>query len=169
VYLSHFQSSGTCSLPTDGDFSLRAQPLRNDIFVLTLPFLCDEMLPVSNHNNIVQWLIMTQCNNPHKAPEVILLGLDNIYPYSHTNQRHLQQIHQIIPEQYWLQFVASDSFHLPCLAKWAKINDSSFLSQFCMLADQLYDCYINFQVWVNDIYIYIYLYVYVFLIVDWFN
>jgi len=141
-----------CSLPTD-DSILKAQPPSNNMFVLTLPFLREEMLPPSNHNNTVQWLIITQCNRPHLAPEVILLGPDNA-AYSRCKQkapRRWYQMYHITHERYWQQYVASDSFQLQCLTKWSKLNDDSFSSQFCLLADQLYECYSNFQVWINNI------------------
>lgn len=130
-----------CSLPTV-DSILSVQSKRNDMFVLALPFLCEEELLESN-NNMVNWLIITQCDRPDIAPEVILLGLDNLSNLR-INQR--RQMYKVAQEHYWQQYVASDSFQLPCIAKWAKINEESFLSQFCLLADQLYECYRNFQV-----------------------
>jgi len=144
VQLSNFQSSSTCSLPIN-DSILNVRATRNDMFVLALPFLSEEMHPVSN-DNMVKWLIITQCERPDMAPEVILLGLDS-FSYLRVNQRYQYQTYQIAQEFYWQQYVASDSFQLQCIAKWTKINEDSFLSQFCLLADQLYECYNNFQLY----------------------
>lgn len=106
---------------------------------------------------MVRWLVMAQCDYPDKAPEVILLGMDNspivlgesTLHRSHGNQRHQHrqyQSHKITQERYWQQYVANDAFHIQCLTKWDKINDNSSLLQYCLLADQLYECYANFQV-----------------------
>lgn len=114
---------------------------------------------------MVRWSIIAQCSHPDKAPEVILLGMDNssfasgygeaTLRRTHNSQRpqHLQrhphQPYQIFQERYWQQFVASDVFIyiMQCLTKWDKINnDNSSLYQYCLLADQLYQCYSHFQV-----------------------
>lgn len=106
---------------------------------------------------MVRWLVMAQCDYPDKAPEVILLGMDNspivlgesTLHRSHGHQRHQHrqyQSHKITQERYWQQYVANDAFHIQCLTKWDKINDNSSLLQYCLLADQLYECYANFQV-----------------------
>jgi len=110
---------------------------------------------------MVRWSIIAQCGRPDKAPEVILLETD----YSSINsgygettlhrtqqrpqqlQHHQIQTNQIIQERYWQQYVASDAFYIQCLTKWDKTNNNnSSISQYCMLADQLYECYANFQV-----------------------
>lgn len=162
VYLSDFQSSTISALPTDSSSS-STQPLRNDRFVLALPYFYEETSMVSAHNYMVRWAIIAQCSHPDKAPEVILLGMDNSSTgsgYGETTlrrphisqrpqllQRRPNQAHQIFQERYWQQYVASDIFHMQCLTKWDKINnDNSSLFQYCMLADQLYQCYAQFQV-----------------------
>jgi len=158
VQLSDFQTSALSSLPTD-DLSSNVQLPRNDKFVLSLPYLYEDNLPISRNNFMVRWLIIAQCGRPDKAPEVILLETDYSSintGYSeitlHRTQQRLQQLqhrqyqtNQIIQERYWQQYVASDAFYIQCLTKWDKINSSSIL-QYCLLADQLYECYVNFQV-----------------------
>lgn len=161
VYLSDFQSSTVSSLPTDGLTSSTQHP-RNDRFVLALPYFCEDTSTAPT--NMVRWSIIAQCSHPDKAPEVILLGMDRSSLVSgyreatilrRTNssqrpqqlERRVHQTYQIIQERYWQQFVASDLFHMPCLTKWDKINnDNSSLFQYCLLADQLYQCYAHFQV-----------------------
>lgn len=110
---------------------------------------------------MVRWLIIAQCSRPDKAPEVILLETDNSSinsGYGDTTLRKAQQrpqqlqrrqcqTNQIIQERYWQQYVASDAFYIQCLTKWDKTNNnSSSTLQYCLLADQLYECYANFQV-----------------------
>jgi len=110
---------------------------------------------------MVRWSIIAQCGRPDKAPEIILLETDNSSinsGYSETTlrrtqqrpqqlQRHQYQTNQIIQERYWQQYVASDAFYIQCLTKWDKTNNnSSSILQYCLLADQLYECYANFQV-----------------------
>lgn len=154
VHLSDFQSSTLSSLPTD-DLSSCTQPSRNDKFILSLPYLYEENSPVSSHNFMVRWSIIAQCGHPDKAPEVILLEMDNSsinLGYNEgtlrkTQQRRQYQTNQIIQERYWQQYVASDAFYIQCLTKWDKMNNNgSNLLQYCLLADQLYECYANFQV-----------------------
>lgn len=155
VHLSDFQSSTLSSLPTD-DSSSCTQPSRNDKFVLSLPYLYEENSPASSHNFMVRWSIIAQCGRPDKAPEVILLEKDNSsinMGYSEgtlrrTQQRRQYQTNQIIQEHYWQQYVASDAFYIQCLTKWNKMNNNgSNLLQYCLLADQLYECYANFQLY----------------------
>lgn len=155
VHLSDFQSSTLSSLPTD-DLSSCTQPSRNDKFVLSLPYLYEENSPASSHNFMVRWSIIAQCGRPDKAPEVILLEKDNSsinMGYSEgtlrrTQQRRQYQTNQIIQEHYWQQYVASDAFYIQCLTKWNKMNNNgSNLLQYCLLADQLYECYANFQLY----------------------
>lgn len=159
MQLSDFQSSALPSLPTN-DLSSNVQLPRNDKFVLALPYLYEDNLPISRHNFMVRWLIIAQCGRPDKAPEVILLETDyssinsGYGETSHRTQQPPQQLqrrqcqtNQIIQERYWQQYVASDTFYIQCLTKWDKIiNNSSFTLQYCLLADQLYECYVNFQV-----------------------
>ncbi|XP_060847296.1 uncharacterized protein LOC132926892 [Rhopalosiphum padi] len=155
VHLSDFQSSTLSSLPTD-DLSSNTLPSRNDKFVLSLPYLYEENSPVSSHNFMVRWSIIAQCGRPDKAPEVILLETDNSSinlgygdgTLRRTQQRRQYQTNQIIQERYWQQYVASDAFYIQCLTKWDKMNNnSSTLMQYCLLADQLYECYANFQLY----------------------
>ncbi|XP_022180409.1 uncharacterized protein LOC111040715 isoform X1 [Myzus persicae] len=161
VQLSDFQSSTLTSLPTD-DLSSNVQLPRNDKFVLALPYLYEDNLPVSRNNFMVRWSIIAQCSRPDKAPEVILLEQDNSSMnsgYGETTLRRTQQrpqqlqrrqyqTNQIIQERYWQQYVASDAFYIQCLTKWDKINNnSSSILQYCLLADQLYECYVNFQLY----------------------
>ncbi|CAH1732219.1 unnamed protein product [Aphis gossypii] len=155
VHLSDFQSSTLSSLPTD-DSSSCMQPSRNDKFVLSLPYLYEENSPASSHNFMVRWSIIAQCGRPDKAPEVILLEMDNSsinLGYSEgtlrrTQQRRQYQTNQIFQERYWQQYVASDAFYIQCLTKWDKMNNNgSNLLQYCLLADQLYECYTNFQLY----------------------
>lgn len=112
---------------------------------------------VSSLNCMVRWLVMAQCDHPDKAPEIILLGLDDSSMVlgelplrrlhgNHRNLHHQYQSQKITQERYWQQYVASDAFHIQCLTKWNKMNDNSSLSQYCLLADQLYECYTHFQV-----------------------
>lgn len=102
---------------------------------------------------MVRWSIITQCGRPDKAPEVILLGMnDSSVDLTHgdaslNRQRRFHQTHQIIQERYWQQYVASDLFNLQCLSKWNKMNNNNAPTlQYCHLADQLYECYAQFQV-----------------------
>lgn len=159
MHLSDFQSSDLSSLPTDSLIS-NIQPPRNDMFVLALPYLYEENSPVSSHNFMVRWSIIAQCGRPDKAPEVILLEMVNssiVSGYgeatSHrAQQRQQYQTNQIVQERYWQQYVASDAFYIQCLTKWDKMNNnSSSLLQYCLLADQLYECYANFQVRILNI------------------
>lgn len=162
--MSDFQSSTIPSLPIDG-ISSSIQPPCNDRFILAIPYFYEETQELSSHNYMVRWSIIAQCSHPDKAPEVILLGIDNSSTASgygeatlrrtHSSQRpqHLQrrshQAYQIFQERYWQQYVASDVFIyiMQCLTKWDKINnDNSSLFQYCLLADQLYQCYAHFQV-----------------------
>jgi len=160
VQLSDFQSSTLSSLPTD-DLSSHIQLPRNDKFILALPYLYEDNLPISRHNFMVRWSIIAQCGHPDKAPEVILLETDNLSVnsgFGETTLRRTQlrpqqlqhrqyQTYQIIQERYWQQYVASDAFYIQCLTKWDKTNNnSSSILQYCLLADQLYECYVNFQV-----------------------
>lgn len=134
----------------------------NDRFVLALPYFCEDISVASSHN-MVRWSIIAQCDHPDKAPEVILLGLDDlslILGYGDTTlrrpcgnqrpqniQRRQYQTHQIIQERYWQQYVASDLFHIQCLTKWDLISKgTSNILLYCLLADQLYECYAQFQV-----------------------
>lgn len=131
---------------------------RNDMFVLSVPYLSEEISAASNHNYMVRWSIIAQCGFPSRAPEVILLGMDDLSvitgyastSQSRNNQRFQQRQHQtdsIFQESFWQQYVANDSFQLKCLTKWEKVNSDEDLSlQYCVLADQLYECYANFQV-----------------------
>ncbi|CAH1732220.1 unnamed protein product [Aphis gossypii] len=65
-----------------------------------------------------------------------------------TQQRRQYQTNQIFQERYWQQYVASDAFYIQCLTKWDKMNNNgSNLLQYCLLADQLYECYTNFQLY----------------------
>ncbi|XP_025191034.1 uncharacterized protein LOC112591432 [Melanaphis sacchari] len=154
VHLSDFQSSTLSSLPTD-DLSSNILPSRNDKFVLSIPYLFEENLPVTSQNFMVRWSIIAQCGHPDKAPEVILLETDNSsinLGHSEGTLRRIQQsrqyqTNQIFQERYWQQYVASDAFYIQCLTKWGKMNNSSTLLQYCLLADQLYDCYANFQLY----------------------
>lgn len=114
---------------------------------------------------MVRWSIIAQCGHPDRAPEVILLGMDDsstVLAYTESTlrrsqggtlrpqriqQRHQYQTHHIVQERYWQQFVASDNFQMPSLSKWYKTNNENpSLSQYCLLADELYECYSNFQV-----------------------
>lgn len=142
-------------MPTDSN--LCTQFPRNDIFVLSLPYLSEDISTAANHNYMVRWSIIAQCGLPHRAPEVILLGMDDLSTVmgyrkptssqSHNNQPHHHQTDIIFQENYWQQFVVNESFHLQCLIKWDKLNTETNASlQYCLLADQLYECYASFQV-----------------------
>lgn len=159
VYLSDFQSSVIYSLPTDGSISSIQYPC-NDRFVLGIPYFCEQP-SLSMHKFIVRWSIITQCDHPDKPPEIILLGLDDtslISRYgekksyqSQSKQQSSQynqcQTNTIYQERFWQEYVASEMFQIQCLTKWKKIgNENSSLIQYCVLANQLYDCYANFQV-----------------------
>lgn len=150
VHLSDFQSSTTSSLPTDG-MNSNTQVSRNDRFVLALPYFCEDISVSSSYINMVRWSIITQCGQPDKTPEIILLGKDDSsVDLTHgdatlSRHRRFQHTHQIIQERYWQQYVASDVFNLPCLSKWNKMSNDNTL-QYCLLADQLYECYAQFQV-----------------------
>lgn len=159
VHLSDFQSSTTLSSqPTDGsNLSIQTDP-RYDRFILSLPYLSEELPAATGYSNMVRWSIIAQCSYPDRAPEVILLGMDNLAPeQSEVSVRQIQRpqhlqrrqnhSYPIIQERFWQQYVTSDAFHLPCLTKWHKMsNDNSSSLQYCLLADQLYECYANFQV-----------------------
>lgn len=131
---------------------------RNDRFILSLPYLSEELPTASSYSSIVRWSIIAQCSHPDRAPEVILLGMENLSPeHSEASLRRLQrpqhlqrrhtQSYQIFQERFWQQYVTSELFHMPCLVKWDKMSDDNFSSlQYCQLADQLYECYANFQV-----------------------
>lgn len=164
VRLSEFQSSTSSTLPIDGSTSSTLPP-RYDRFILSIPYFSEEISVVPSHKYMVCWSIIAQCGHPDKAPEVILLGMDDsstVLAYTESMlqrtqggtqrpqrlQRHQYQTHHIAQERYWQQFVASDNFQMQCLSKWYKItnNDNLSLSQYCILADELYECYANFQV-----------------------
>lgn len=111
---------------------------------------------------MVQWSIISLCSCPDKAPDVILLGMDDTSMvsgfrevatirqslYSNLRSLNTQRCTLQTQECYWQQYVASDAFHVQSLSKWDKINNdkSSSLMQYCRLADQLYECYGHFQV-----------------------
>ncbi|VVC34984.1 Hypothetical protein CINCED_3A019095 [Cinara cedri] len=156
VHLSDFQSSNSFLMPTGPNKS--TQSPRYDMFVLSLPYLDEEISTTVNRNYMVRWSIIAQCGLPHRAPEVILLGMDNLSVVmghkkstpnqSRNNQRSQHQTDITFQETYWQQFVANESFHLQCLTKWEKLNTETNASlQYCLLADQLYDCYANFQLY----------------------
>lgn len=169
--MSDFQSSVIPQLPTDGS---NKQYPRNDRFILALPYFCEQISDASNNSFMVRWSIITQCDHPNRPPDIILLGLDDtskIFGYgestlrrSQSNSQHTQrrqsQIHKIFQEQYWQQYVASEIFHIQCLTKWNNgNNEKSSLLQYCILADQLYECYANFQVYniqYNMLYIFLF-------------
>lgn len=161
VRLMDFQSSATPALQTDGS-SFVTQAPRNDRFVLGLPYFYEDMSMSFGHN-MVRWMIIAQCGHPDKAPEVILLGMDDpsttlghgdISLRRQQNSQRSQQLlrrqyqnHQTSQEHYWQQYVASEVFYIPCLSKWDKLNtENSCNLQYCLLADQLYECYAQFQV-----------------------
>lgn len=171
VHLSDFQSSTSPPLLINGSSSI-VKPPRYDRFVLALPYFYEDLSTTPSRINLVRWAIINQCGRPDRAPEVILLGVDDLSVVSahgdatlkrqHSNQssqhEHLLrrlQSHKIVQERYWQQYVASEVFCVPCLTKWEKINnDNSSVMQYCLLADQLYECYCQFQVY-NKFYIYV--------------
>lgn len=157
VRLTDFQSSSTPTLQTNClSSSTIPTPPRNDGFVLAIPYFYNDT-SVSSGHNMVRWSIIAQCRHPDRSPEVILLGIDDPSiglghgDASLRRQRvqhlHRRQTHQITQEHYWQQYVTSDLFYVPCLSKWNKMsNENSSVMQFCTLADQLYECYAQFQV-----------------------
>lgn len=150
--------------------TLNPQIQRYDRFVLAMPYFSEEISETSYPRFMVRWSIIAQCSRPNQAPEVILLGIDDssiissrsgdaTLHRSQSNQRshhHLrlqQQSHQLNHERYWQQYVISDAFQLQCLANWNTANNENLFSlQYCLLADQLYECYAHFQVKIFIIY-----------------